>query len=114
MRILLDESLPKALLTRLAGHEAATVVSCGWSGVKNGKLLALAATRFDVFLTADQNLEFQQNLSTLPIAVLVLVVGNNRIESIDLARLDVGDVHVHAAVAAWPARGPARSGTGGG
>ncbi len=83
MRILLDESLPKALLTRLVGHEAATVVDCGWSGVKNGKLLALAATRFDVFLTADQNLEFQQNLSTLPIAVLVLVVRNNRIESID-------------------------------
>lgn len=83
MRILLDESLPRTLLTRLVGHDAATVVGCGWSGVKNGKLLALAATRFDVFLTADQNLEFQQNLSTLPIAVLVLVVRNNRIESID-------------------------------
>jgi len=83
MRILLDESLPKALRTRLVGHEAATVVSCGWSGIKNGKLLALAATRFDVFLTADQNLEYQQNLSMLPLAVLVLVVRNNRIESID-------------------------------
>ncbi len=83
MRILLDESLPKALLTRLVGHEAETVVDCGWSGVKNGKLLALAATRFDIFLTADQNLEFQQNLSTLPISVLVLVVTTNRIESID-------------------------------
>ena len=83
MRILLDESLPKALGTRLVGHEAATVVSRGWSGIKNGKLLALAATRFDVFLTADQNLEYQQNLATLPLAVLVLVVGSNRIESIE-------------------------------
>jgi predicted nuclease of predicted toxin-antitoxin system len=83
MRILLDESLPKALRARLVGHEAATVVSCGWSGIKNGKLLALAAARFDVFLTADQNIEYQQNLSTLPISVFVLVVKNNRIESIE-------------------------------
>jgi len=67
----------------LIGHEAQTVVACGWSGIKNGKLLALAATRFDVFLTADQNIEHQQNLRTLPVAVLVLVVKNNRIESID-------------------------------
>ena len=57
MRILLDESLPKALRSRLIGHEAQAVVACGWSGIKNGKLLALAATRFDVFLTADQNIE---------------------------------------------------------
>lgn len=83
MRILLDESLPKALQNRLVGHEATTVAACGWSGITNGKLLALAATRFDVFLTADQNLEFQQNLWTIPIAVIVLVVRNNRIEAID-------------------------------
>jgi predicted nuclease of predicted toxin-antitoxin system len=83
MRILLDESLPKALQTRLVGHDAVTVVSSGWSGVKNGKLLALAATRFDVFLTADQNLEYQQNLKSLPLAVVVLIVLNNRIETID-------------------------------
>lgn len=83
MRILLDESLPRELRTRLAGHDVETVVSCGWSGVKNGRLLALAATRFDVFLTADQNLEFQQNLSALPLAILVLVARSNRIESLD-------------------------------
>lgn len=83
MRILLDESLPQALRDRLGGHDAATVVSCGWSGIKNGELLALAAARFDVFLTADQNIEHQQNLSTLPLAVLVLVVKDNRIESIE-------------------------------
>lgn len=82
MRILLDESLPKALGSHLIGHDVSTVAGCGWSGVKNGKLLTLAATRFDVFLTADQNLEYQQNLNALPLAVLVLVVKNNRIESI--------------------------------
>lgn len=83
MRILLDESLPKALRAQLPGHDVATVVGCGWSGIRNGKLLALAATRFDVFLTADQNLEFQQNLSALPLPVLVLVALSNRMESIE-------------------------------
>ena len=57
MRILHDESLPRRLKAGLAGHDVATVVECGWSGVKNGKLLALAAERFDVFVTADQNLQ---------------------------------------------------------
>ena len=52
----------------------------GWSGINNGKLLALAATRFDVFLTMDRNLEFQQNLTTLPIAILVIEALSNRIE----------------------------------
>ena len=44
----------------------------GWSGVKNGKLLALAAVEFDAFVTVDKNLPYQQNLTTLPIAVVVL------------------------------------------
>ena len=83
MRILLDESLPRDLRARLPGHDIATVVGCGWSGIKNGRLLALAATRFDVFLTADQNLEFQQNLSSLPLAVFVVAAVSNRMESIE-------------------------------
>ena len=50
MRILLDEDLPRRLGTLLVGHEVNTVPRCGWSGIKNGKLLALAAAKFDVFL----------------------------------------------------------------
>jgi predicted nuclease of predicted toxin-antitoxin system len=80
MRILLDEDLPRRLGKYLEGHEVSTVQKCGWSGVKNGKLLALAATQFDVFLTMDSNLEYQQNLKTLPVAVLVLLAVSNRIE----------------------------------
>lgn len=80
MRILLDEDLPRRLATHLVGHECDTVQRNGWSGVKNGKLLALAVTRFDVLLTMDQNLEFQQNLSELPIAVLVVRAMSNRME----------------------------------
>lgn len=83
MRILLDESLPRDLAPLLAGHDVTTVRAAGWSSVKNGKLLALAASKFDLFLTADRNLEFQQNLTTLPIAVLVLRARNNRIQALE-------------------------------
>ena len=77
MRILLDESLPRRLRKELPGHTVLTVTECGWSGLDNGTLLRAAAVRFDVFLTADQNLEFQQNLNALPLAVIVLVAPRN-------------------------------------
>src|SRR5690348_10914697 len=73
MRILLDESLPRRLRRVFAGHEVVTVAEAGWSGFQNGDLIRLAATRLDIFVTADQNLQFQQNLSILPITVAVLV-----------------------------------------
>jgi hypothetical protein len=63
MRLLLDESVPKRLRRSLADHSVRTVVEAGWSGVKNGKLLALAAAEFDAFITVDKNLPFQQNLA---------------------------------------------------
>ena len=56
MRILLDESLPRRLSRALGEHTVTTVVEAGWSGVKNGRLLELAAGQFDVFITADRNL----------------------------------------------------------
>jgi hypothetical protein len=72
MRLLLDESVPSRLRRSLIDHSVRTVVEAGWSGVKNGKLLALAATEFDAFITVDKNLPFQQNLAALPIALIVL------------------------------------------
>ena len=83
MRILLDEDLPRRLGALLVGHEASTVQRSGWSGIKNGELLALAAARFDVFLTMDGGLEFQQNLSTLPVAVLIVEALSNRMEHLE-------------------------------
>ena len=85
MRILLDESLPKDLASLILGHHVSTVQAEGWKSIKNGRLLLLASSRFDVFVTADRNLEFQQNLSKLPLAVVVLVARKNRIQ--DLAPL---------------------------
>lgn len=84
MRILLDESLPRDLSALFIGHEVITVRAAGWSGIKNGKLLALAATKFfDVFVTADRNIEHQQNLAALPIAVVVLIARRTRMQSIE-------------------------------
>ena len=64
MRILLDEQLPRQLAPYLIGHDARTVHQESWAGLKNGVLLTSAeAAGFDVFLTGDQNLECQQNIS---------------------------------------------------
>src|SRR5687768_14709506 len=82
MRILLDESLPRTLRAELLEHSVKTVVEMGWSGIKNGELLRRAADRFDVFVTADQNLPYQQNLSALPVSVVVLAARTNRIEAL--------------------------------
>lgn len=82
MRILLDEDLPRRLADLLVGHKVSTVQRSGWSGTKNGQLLRLAAAQFDVFLTMDRNLEFQQDLATLPIAVLVVEAVSNRMEDL--------------------------------
>jgi hypothetical protein len=83
VRVLLDESLPRPLAALLSGHEVRTVAAAGWSGVENGELLRLAAERFDV-ITADRNLEHQQNLSMLPVSIVVLAAPTNRLESLAL------------------------------
>jgi len=82
MRILLDESLPRHLAAEFPAHEVHTVQQMGWSSLTNGELLERASGRFDVMLTADQNLEHQQNLARFNIAVVVLAAMNNRIESL--------------------------------
>lgn len=82
MKVLLDECLPKRLARELAGHQIRTVQQMGWSGITNGKLLALARGNFDVFVTADSNLAFQQNLGQLPVAVIVLRASSNKIEAL--------------------------------
>ncbi len=83
MRILLDESLPRPLGFALTGHDVSSVSREGWASLTNGELLRRAAETFDVLLTADQNLEFQQNLTALPVAVIVLVADSNRLESLE-------------------------------
>lgn len=78
MRILLDECLPRRLKRDLIGHDARTVPEMGWASKENGELLALAASQFDVFLTVDRNLSFQQNVDKFNIAVVVMTASGNR------------------------------------
>src|SRR5713226_2762093 len=68
MRVLLDECVPRALRKELPGHEVKTVAEAGWAGVRNGELLQLAAKQFDLLLTVDRNLEYQQNFAGLTLA----------------------------------------------
>ena len=83
MRVLLDEQLPRHLARELTGHDVRTVQQQGWAGLKNGELLRRAANEgFEVFLTADQNLEFQQNLARAPLGVVVLVAPSNALEDL--------------------------------
>jgi len=82
MRVLLDECVPKRLRTDLTGHAVRTVAEMGWSGIKNGQLLQRAATEFDCFLTVDRNLQFQQRIDALPLAVLVVHAADNRLETL--------------------------------
>ena len=79
MRVLLDECLPRKLKVDLVGHEVKTVPEMGWASKKNSVLLTLAAKQFDVFLTVDKNIVYQQNLGTIRIAVVALVAGGNRL-----------------------------------
>jgi len=72
VNILLDECLDWRLGRELPGHNVSTVQDMGWGGIKNGRLLALAQAQFDVFVTADRNLFFQQNLARSSLAVVVL------------------------------------------
>jgi predicted nuclease of predicted toxin-antitoxin system len=72
MKLLLDECVDWRLLRDLEGHEVKTVKQLGWENVRNGALLRLASTQFDVFLTVDSNLPYQQNAALFPIAVIIL------------------------------------------
>ncbi len=83
MRVLLDESLPRQLAQELAGHKTSTVAQQHWQGLKNGRLLARAeADGFDVLVTADQSIEYQQNLDAVGVGIIVLAAVTNRIEDL--------------------------------
>lgn len=79
MRILLDECLDWRLGRLLVNHYCASVSAMGWSGLTNGDLLQHAEQNFDVFLTSDSNLMFQQTLAKFDLAVIVLEARSTRL-----------------------------------
>ena len=83
MRVLLDESLPRALARALPGHEARTVPQVGWAGTDNGELLRRAADAgFDALVTMDRSLEYQQDIARAGLGVVVLIAPSNRVEHV--------------------------------
>ena len=81
IRVLLDENLPRKLKAALAA-EVLTVPERGWGGIKNGRLLRLAAAEFDVLVTMDRGIEHQQNLSGVDLCVLILSATSNDIDDL--------------------------------
>lgn len=78
-RVLFDEDVPRQLRRDLPEFEIRTVQEEGWSSVKNGLLLRLSSASFDVFVTADKRLRFQQNIAQFDIGVVVLATRDTRL-----------------------------------
>jgi hypothetical protein len=79
VRVFIDECVDWRLARDIVGHDVKTARQMAWSTIRNGELLALAAREFDVFVTVDRNLSFQQNLPAFSIAVVVLRASSNRL-----------------------------------
>jgi predicted nuclease of predicted toxin-antitoxin system len=91
MKVLLDECLPKKLKREVNGDVVKTVPEMGWAGKKNGVLMRLAEQEFDVLLTNDRNLEYQQNLKDFNLAVIVLAAHTNDIEDLKPLMADANE-----------------------
>ena len=83
MKILLDECVPLPLREILDGHDCRTAQQMGWKNIRNGELLDLAEGEFDLFVTADQGVRYQQNLNDRKIAILEL--STNKLRLIEAA-----------------------------
>lgn len=82
MRVLLDECVHGKVKRSLSGHEVKTVQEVGWRGILNGKLLSLASSEYDVFITSDKNLQYQQHILSLPLPVIIIRTKGNMWEDI--------------------------------
>jgi len=84
MRILIDECLPVALKGKLTamGHECQAVRYAGFGSKKNGELLTLAEGLWDVLLTSDRNIKYQQNITGRSVSILILCVKSNRMKDL--------------------------------
>jgi hypothetical protein len=83
MKVLLDECITKKLKLQLADFDVYTVSELGWSGVKNGHLMSLCVdNHFDILLTIDKNMIYQQNLDKYPVAIVVLNSRTSKFEEL--------------------------------
>ncbi len=93
MKVLLDECVPRPLKFDFIGHDVDYVTEMGWPGVKNDELLGLAVgAGFEVLVTTDRNLQYQQSLRNFKIGIIVLVAKSNRIDDLQTLIPDALDV----------------------
>ena len=82
MRLLLDEDMPHVFRDYLPGHDVSTVQYMGWDRKQNGELLALARNQFDVLITLDQKIPYQQNLTDSDVGIVVLIAGTDNVDAL--------------------------------
>jgi hypothetical protein len=101
MRLLLDEHLPIGLAAELHGHAVDTVSGRGWTGIKNGELLRRMSGQYDVLVTMDRSIEFQQRISTLPFGIVLVRApphaGSEAARAVDPNRSRRGQAWPHSA-----------------
>jgi predicted nuclease of predicted toxin-antitoxin system len=91
MRILIDECVDPRVKQLFGGHDVATVRDRGWGAMEDGPLLAAAQEQFDLFITNDRGIEFQQNLAKFRIGVVVVHVPKNQIGYYRAIRAELQD-----------------------
>ena len=91
MRILLDECVPWPMCRLLPNHSCTSAQAQGWGGIKNGELLQRAEVEFDLFITSDQNIRYQQSLAGRTLAILELSTN-------DLRRIEAASALIQEAV----------------
>lgn len=100
MRIVLDENLPRPLARIFGpGHQVATVQGLGLSGMSNGALLARLEADYDVFVTADKNLRYQQNLAGRRLAIVELPT--NRLPLLKAMTVEIAAAVISATAGAY-------------
>ena len=72
MKIIIDECVPNIVIRGLPERNIVSVQQMGWAGIKNGELLKLVSEKFDVFISSDKNLRYQQNLASIDLTVVIL------------------------------------------
>jgi predicted nuclease of predicted toxin-antitoxin system len=81
VKILLDHCVPATFAKKLESYYVRTAREMGWDNLENGKLLQQASVEFDVFITVDSNIRYQQN-TELPITIIALRVFDNRLKAL--------------------------------
>ncbi len=82
MRVLLDEQIPIDLAAELRGHAVDTVAGLGWAGIKNGELLRRMRAHYNVLVTMDRSIEFQQHIPVLPFGIVIIRAPSNRMQDL--------------------------------